>query len=52
MLTDSERDNLDDKIEKAFQQDRHFILVIDEAHRNDTKKARDIISRFKASKTD
>ncbi len=51
MLTDSERDNLDDKIEKAFQQDRHFILVIDEAHRNDTKKARDIITRFKASKT-
>ena len=51
MLTDSERDNLEDKIEKAFQQGRHFILVIDEAHRNDTKKARDVISRFKASKT-
>ncbi|MBJ8349992.1 DEAD/DEAH box helicase [Streptococcus zalophi] len=51
MLTDSERDNLVDKIEKAFQQDRHFVLVIDEAHRNDTKKARDIISQFKASKT-
>ena len=42
MLTDSERDNLEDKIEKAFQQGRHFILVIDEAHRNDTKKARDV----------
>ena len=51
MLNDSERDNLEDKIEKAFQQDRNFILVIDEAHRNDTTKARDIISRFKASKT-
>ena len=51
MLTDSERDNLVDKIEKAFQYDRHFIVIIDEAHRNDTNKARDIISRFKASKT-
>lgn len=51
MLSDSERDNLEDKIEKAFQSGRHFILVIDEAHRNDTDKARDIISRFKASKT-
>lgn len=51
MLTDSERDNLVDKIEQAFQEDRHFIVIIDEAHRNDTKKAREIISRFKASKT-
>lgn len=51
MLTDSERENLEDKIEKAFESGRHFILVIDEAHRNDTNKARDIISRFKASKT-
>ncbi|MEQ3457787.1 DEAD/DEAH box helicase [Enterococcus cecorum] len=51
MLTDSERDNLEDKIEQAFQKNRHFILVIDEAHRNDTTKARNVISRFKASKT-
>mgnify|MGYP003362011975 FL=1 len=51
MLTDSERENLEDKIEKVFESGRHFILVIDEAHRNDTNKARDIISRFKASKT-
>lgn len=51
MLSDSERDNLEDKIEKAVEADRHFILVIDEAHRNDTKKARDIISQFNASKT-
>ncbi|MGE6625245.1 DEAD/DEAH box helicase [Bacillus pumilus] len=51
MLTDSERDNLVDKIEKAFQNDRHFIVIIDEAHRNDTDKAHDIISRFNASKT-
>lgn len=51
MLTDSERDNLSDKIEKAFKDGRHFIMVVDEAHRNDTKKAHDIISRFKADKT-
>lgn len=51
MLTDSERDNLVDKIEKALQNDRHFVVIVDEAHRNDTKKARDIISRFGASKT-
>ena len=50
MLTDSERDNLEDKIEKTFQNGRHFIVIIDEAHRNDTEKARDIISRFKAAK--
>ncbi|WP_155969857.1 DEAD/DEAH box helicase [Streptococcus ruminantium] len=51
MLNDMERDNLVDKIEKAFQQDRHFILIIDEAHRNDTNKARDVIAHFRASKT-
>lgn len=51
ILTDSERENLEDKIEKAFESGRYFILVIDEAHRNDTNKARDIISRFKAAKT-
>jgi len=51
MLTDSERDNLVDKIEKVFQDDRHFIVIIDEAHRNDTNRAHDVISRFKADKT-
>ncbi|MEY8736100.1 DEAD/DEAH box helicase [Lactobacillus sp. AN1001] len=50
MLTDSERDNLKDKIEKAFEADRHFILIIDEAHSNNTKKAKEIISQFNASK--
>ncbi|MCT1193498.1 helicase [Lactococcus lactis] len=50
MLTDSERDNLVDEIEKAFQNNRHFIVIVDEAHRNDTNKAREIISRFNASK--
>lgn len=51
MLTDSERDNLKDKIEKAFEADRHFILIIDEAHSNNTKKAKEIISQFNAVKT-
>lgn len=50
ILNDSERDNLVNKIDAAFLQDRHFILIIDEAHRNDTKKARDIIAHFNASK--
>lgn len=51
MLTDNEHDNLIDKIDKSFQNNRHFIVIIDEAHRNDTKKAREIITRFDASKT-
>lgn len=51
MLTDSEHDNLVDKIEAASQQDRHFIVIIDEAHRNDTNKAHNIISKFNAVKT-
>lgn len=51
MLTDNEHDNLVDKIEASSEQDRHFIVIIDEAHRNDTNKARDIISKFSAVKT-
>lgn len=51
MLTDSEHDNLVNKIEAASQQDRHFIVIIDEAHRNDTNKAHNIISKFNAVKT-
>lgn len=51
MLTDSENDNLTDKINEASQKGRHFILIIDEAHRNDTKKARVVISQFNAIKT-
>lgn len=51
MLTDSEHDNLVDKIDEAAQGGRHFILIIDEAHRNDTKRAHDVISLFHAVKT-
>ncbi|MBS9334836.1 DEAD/DEAH box helicase family protein [Fructobacillus sp. M1-13] len=50
MLTVSEHDSLIDKIEKANQNNRHFIVIIDEAHRNNTNKARDIIDRFNAAK--
>ena len=39
------------RLKKLLNRDVIFILIIDEAHRNDTNKARDIISRFKASKT-
>ncbi|ALJ31177.1 DEAD/DEAH box helicase [Apilactobacillus kunkeei] len=50
MLTDNEHENLTDRVEEAFNDGRHFIVIIDEAHRNDTKKARNIISQFNASK--
>lgn len=50
MLSESEKDNLNDVIYKAFQKNINFILIIDEAHRNDTNKARDIIGKFNASK--
>ena len=36
---------------KKLLADRHFILIIDEAHSNDTDKAKEIISKFKADKT-
>ena len=51
MLTDSERDNLEDKVAKAFETDCHFIVIIDEAHIRNTDKAQEIIKLFKASKT-
>ena len=38
-ISDSERDNLQDKIEKALLSGLKFILVIDEQHLNDTFKA-------------
>lgn len=51
MLTDSEHATIVDRIEEAFQDDRHFVVIIDEAHRNDTKKAKNVINYFNASKT-
>lgn len=50
MLTESENDNLNDVIESAFQKNINFILIIDEAHRNDTDKAHNVINKFKSSK--
>lgn len=50
MLTDSENDNLNDVIENALQKNINFILIIDEAHRNDTDKAHNVINKFKSSK--
>jgi len=45
-ISDSERDNLQDKIEKALLSDLKFILIIDEQHLNDTFKAAEIKQLF------
>lgn len=45
-ISDSERDNLQDKIEKALLSGLKFILVIDEQHLNDTFKATEIKRLF------
>lgn len=51
MLLEGEKDSLNDKIRKARDKGIEFVVVIDEAHRNDTHKARGIISAFSAVKT-
>ncbi len=45
-ISDSERDNLQDKIEKALLSGLKFILIIDEQHLNDTFKATEIKRLF------
>ncbi|MDR0751840.1 MAG: DEAD/DEAH box helicase family protein [Christensenellaceae bacterium] len=45
-ISDSERDNLQDKIEKALLTGLKFILIIDEQHLNDTFKATEIKRLF------
>jgi type III restriction enzyme len=45
-ISDSERDNLQDKIEKALLSGIKFILIIDEQHLNDTFKATEIKRLF------
>jgi type III restriction enzyme len=45
-ISDSERDNLQDKIEKALLGGIKFILIIDEQHLNDTFKAKEIKDLF------
>ena len=47
-LKDSERDNLKDKVRKAKLQGTEFIIIIDEEHKNDTKKAKSVIDLFDA----
>mgnify|MGYP004577868625 FL=1 len=45
-LKDSERKNLFDRIDNAHNDGVKFILIIDEEHLNNTKKAKDIIDKF------
>lgn len=47
-LKDSERANLFEKIEEAHKEGIEFIVIIDEEHMNNTKKADDVISTFAA----
>lgn len=49
-LKDGERTNLDKAIAKAKSKGITFVLIIDEEHRNQTKKAQNIVDKFDASK--
>lgn len=44
--TESERKNLFERIRDAHKNNLKFILIVDEEHSNDTKKAKDIINAF------
>lgn len=50
-IKDSERKNLYDRIDDAKRNNIKFILIIDEEHSNNTKKADDIISYFNPERT-
>ena len=50
-IRDGERKNLFDRIADAHRNGTQFILIIDEEHANDTKKAQDIIDAFSAAYT-
>ncbi|MFZ7133897.1 MAG: DEAD/DEAH box helicase [Eubacteriales bacterium] len=45
-ITDSERSNLFERIADAHRSGIQFIVIIDEEHRNNTSKAKDIIDAF------
>lgn len=45
-LKDGEKKNLFDRIDEAHSDGIKFILIIDEEHLNNTKKAKDIIDKF------
>lgn len=47
-ITDSEKKNLFDIIKTATLNGTNFVVIIDEEHSNDTKKANDIINAFSA----
>ena len=47
-IKDSERANLFDRIAQAHKDGLNFIIIIDEEHLNNTKKADDIINAFAA----
>lgn len=49
-LRDGETINLCDAIQKAKNQNIHFVLIIDEEHRDQTPKAQKIIDMFNADK--
>ena len=50
-IRDGERKNLFDRIADAHRNGIKFIVIIDEEHANDTKKAQDIIDAFSAIHT-
>lgn len=47
-LKDSERSNLFEKIAEAHKDNVEFVVIIDEEHLNNTKKADDVINAFAA----
>lgn len=50
-LKDSERSNLFEKIAEAHKDGTEFVVIIDEEHLNNTKKADDVINAFVAKNT-
>lgn len=49
-LKDGEQRNLDVAIAEAKDKNIHFVVIIDEEHRNQTTKAQKVIDRFNADK--
>ena len=47
-ISDTERKNLFERISEAHNRNLNFVIIIDEEHNNDTKKADDIISSIHA----
>ena len=47
-LKDSEKSNLFEKIAEAYKDGTEFVVIIDEEHLNNTKKADDVINAFAA----